>query len=111
MCDCPLSCCGIIFHPIHEAEYFFDRNPDIYHVILNKKIKELHKMRNRCPIVFQNELYYRMINEDDMEPCCSMKYYEDVDDCQNDKEEEMRTQKKPKLRQKKKTLVQVKLER
>ena len=52
-----------------------------------------------------------MIDEDDMEPCCSMKYYEDVDDCQNDKEEEMRTQKKPKLRQKKKTLVQVKLER
>ena len=29
-----------------------------------------------------------MIDEDDMEPCCSMKYYEEVVACQIEKEED-----------------------
>ena len=77
------------FTPGSPPEYFFDRNPDRFPVILNMyRIKELHMSRNGCPLVFQKELEYWMIDEDDMEPCCSITYYEKVVVCQNEKEEE-----------------------
>ena len=76
------------FTPANPSEYFFDRNPDRFPVILNMyRIKELHMMKNGCSLVFQKELEYWMIDEDDMEPCCSMKYYEEVVACQTEKEE------------------------
>ena len=77
------------FTPANPSEYFFDRNPDRFPVILNMyRIKELHMMKNGCSLVFQKELEYWMIDEDDMEPCCSMKYYEEVVACQTEKEED-----------------------
>ena len=70
-------------------EYYYDRNPDRFPVILNLyRIEELHMMRSGCPVVFQRELEYWMIDEDDMEPCCAIKYYEEVHVCQKGKEED-----------------------
>ena len=81
------------FTPGNPPEYFFDRNPDRFPVILNMyRIKELHMLESGCSLIFQKELEYWMIDEDDMEPCCSVKYYEEVVVCQNEKEEDNETE-------------------
>ena len=83
------------FTPGSPPEYFFDRNPDRFPVILNMyRIQALHLSRSGCPLVFKKELEYWMIDEDDMEPCCSVKYYQEVVVCQNEKEEDTEIQEK-----------------
>ena len=85
------------FTPGSPPEYFFDRNPDRFPVILNMyRIKELHMNLSGCPVIFQKELEYWMIDEDDMEPCCSIKYYEEVNVCQKEKEEDIENDEKAK---------------
>ena len=77
------------FTPGCPPEYFFDRNPDRFPVVLNMyRIEALHMSRSGCPLVFQKELEYWMIDEDEMEPCCSIRYYEEIVVCQNEKEED-----------------------
>lgn len=63
-------------------EYFFDRNWSTFNSVLDYyRLKSLHLPTNVCPMVFQRDLVYWEIDELDMDTCCSLKYYPDIDTC------------------------------
>lgn len=52
-------------------EYFFDRHPDIFGVILNYyRTGRLHSPRDICGPLFEEELGFWGIEEKEMEACC-----------------------------------------
>ena len=56
---------------VASKEYFFDRHPDIFGVILNYyRTGKLHSPRDICGPLFEEELQFWGIEEKDMEACC-----------------------------------------
>ncbi|KAL9951739.1 hypothetical protein ACROYT_G044463 [Oculina patagonica] len=54
-----------------KQEYFFDRNPKIFGIILNYyRTGQLHAPRDFCGPLFQEELAFWGIEEKEMEACC-----------------------------------------
>lgn len=55
----------------NKQEYFFDRNPDVFGVILNYyRTGQLHAPRDFCGPLFEAELAFWGIEEKEMEACC-----------------------------------------
>ena len=55
----------------NRQEYFFDRNPKIFGIILNfYRTGQLHAPRDFCGPLFEEELAFWGINEQQMEACC-----------------------------------------
>ena len=56
-------------------EFFFDRNSDIFEIILNfYRTGSLHLTKNICAVSIKNELDYWCIDESYFEPCCYPEY-------------------------------------
>ena len=73
--------------PGNPPEYFFDRNPDNFPAILNMyRTDKFHMNDAGCALVFQKDLEYWIIDEFLLEPCCSLKYFPEVDVCQSEKD-------------------------
>ena len=54
-----------------KQEYFFDRNPKIFGIILNYyRTGQLHAPRDFCGPLFEEELTFWGIEEKEMEACC-----------------------------------------
>ncbi|XP_023932661.1 potassium voltage-gated channel subfamily C member 1-like [Lingula anatina] len=57
------------------GEYFFDRHPGIFVMILNYyRTGKLHAPSDLCGPIFEAELEYWGIDEKQIEPCCWMNY-------------------------------------
>lgn len=55
----------------NKQEYFFDRNPEIFGIILNYyRTGQLHAPRDFCGPLFEAELAFWGIEEKEMEACC-----------------------------------------
>ena len=39
-----------------------------------------------CALVLQKDIEYRGVDDLTMEPCCALKYFSEVDVCQNEKD-------------------------
>lgn len=59
----------------NRQEYFFDRNPEIFGIILNYyRTGQLHAPRDFCGPLFEAELAFWGIEEKEMEACCWPSY-------------------------------------
>ena len=59
----------------NRQDYFFDRNPDIFGIILNYyRTGQLHAPRDFCGPLFEAELAFWGIEEKEMEACCWPSY-------------------------------------
>ena len=57
------------------GEYFFDRHPDVFTMILNYyRTGKLHAPMDVCGPMFEEELAFWGIDEKQIEPCCWMTY-------------------------------------
>ena len=57
------------------AEYFYDRNPSLFHCILDfYRTEELHFPHNYCGPSVKKELLYWRLNEAYISPCCWHRY-------------------------------------
>ena len=73
--------------PGNPPEYFFDRNPDNFPAILNMyRTDKFHMNDAGCALVFQKDLEYWIIDDLLLEPCCSLKYFPEVEVCQSEKD-------------------------
>lgn len=62
---------GSFINGDNKQEYFFDRNPKIFGIILNYyRTGQLHAPRDFCGPLFEEELTFWGIEEKDMEACC-----------------------------------------
>ena len=74
------------FIPGDPPEYFFDRNPENFSSILDIfRTGYFHVSEAGCALVLQKDLEYWIIDELMMEACCALKYYPQMDLCQNEK--------------------------
>uniref|UniRef100_A0A0N4ZAL1 BTB domain-containing protein n=1 Tax=Parastrongyloides trichosuri TaxID=131310 RepID=A0A0N4ZAL1_PARTI len=56
-------------------EYFFDRHPGVFHMILNYyRTGKLHYPLDVCGPLFEEELKYWGLDANEVEPCCWMTY-------------------------------------
>ncbi|EDV28730.1 uncharacterized protein TRIADDRAFT_1922, partial [Trichoplax adhaerens] len=63
-----------------KNEYFFDRHPHVFAAILNYyRTGKLHKPSNVCGPLFEEELNYWGIDENQIEACCWLSYREHRD--------------------------------
>ena len=59
-----------------DGEYFFDRNPDIFEVILDAcRTGELHMPRETCHSSLKHELEFWEISPRYLSPCCWKAFY------------------------------------
>ena len=80
--------------PGETPEYFFDKNPDNFLVILDMyRTKKFHLFHNGCALVLQRNLEYWNIDEMTIESCCALKYYPEVDVAQNEKDGDLEAKK------------------
>ena len=83
------------FVPGDPPEYFFDRNPDNFPSILNMyRTGKFHTTERGCALVLQRDLEYWVIDDMTMEPCCSLKYFPEVDICQSEKDGDIDSKKR-----------------
>lgn len=62
---------GSFINGDNKQEYFFDRNPKIFGIILNYyRTGQLHAPRDFCGPLFEEELTFWGIEEKEMEACC-----------------------------------------
>ncbi|CAH8592964.1 unnamed protein product [Schistosoma intercalatum] len=67
------------YDPINK-EYYFDRNPIIFSMILNfYRSKKLHYNDMICVMDFKDELIYWGVNESFIKACCSHRYHQQKD--------------------------------
>ncbi|KAM3873476.1 voltage-gated potassium channel regulatory subunit KCNG4-like [Diretmus argenteus] len=80
-----------------QREFFFDRDPAAFRIILNFLAKgKLRLLREMCSVALHGELEYWGVDMRQMEPCCYHRmivYMEEVAECQR-KEEEWRQKRK-----------------
>ena len=77
------------FIPGDPPEYFFDRNPETFSGIL-----EMYRTGNfhitegsrSCAFVMRRDFTYWGLDELDMEACCALKYYPQIEVCRLQKE-------------------------
>ena len=80
------------YTPGNPPEYFFDRNPETFPGILdmyrtgNFHIPEGGKS---CAFVMRRDIIYWGLDELDMEACCTLKYYPEIEVCRLQKEGDM----------------------
>ncbi|KAK3091552.1 hypothetical protein FSP39_020760 [Pinctada imbricata] len=61
-----------------ENEYFFDRNPSLFHFILDTyQDGKLHIPKSICSTVIRKELQYWKLEEDILGKCCLHAFYQD----------------------------------
>ena len=78
------------FTPGERPEYFFDRNPDNFPSILDMYRNGIFHMSGKgCALVQQKDIEYWGVDDLTMEPCCALKYFSEVDVCQNEKDGEI----------------------
>jgi hypothetical protein len=66
-----------------QDEYFIDRNPMIFHFILDLyDTGELHVPKTLCAGSIRKELEFWEIHENLLRPCCWKSLYSDDDDCE-----------------------------
>ena len=66
-------------------EYFFDRNYTGFINILDAyRIGSLHLNAENCAVITRDDLSYWGIDELLIEPCCAVKYYPEIEICQNE---------------------------
>ncbi|XP_056009033.1 potassium voltage-gated channel protein egl-36-like isoform X3 [Ostrea edulis] len=70
------------YNPQHD-EYFIDRNPMIFHLILDfYNTGDLHLPKTLCAGSIRKELEFWEIHENLLRPCCWKTLYSDDDDCE-----------------------------
>jgi len=66
-------------------EYFFDRNYTSFVNLLDAyRIGRLHLNATNCAILTRDDLNYWGIDELLIEPCCAVKYYPEMETCENE---------------------------
>ncbi len=66
-------------------EYFFDRNYTSFINILDAyRTGHLHLNANNCAVITRDDLNYWGIDELLIEPCCAVRYYPEIEICQNE---------------------------
>ena len=61
-----------------KKEYFFDRNPTLFHYILDVYNNgKLHVPKNLCSCLIREELHFWMLSRDSLGVCCVRTFYED----------------------------------
>ena len=66
-------------------EYFFDRNYTGFINILDSyRTGHLHLNANNCAVITRDDLAYWGIDELLIEPCCAVRYYPEIEICQNE---------------------------
>ena len=59
----------------HTGEYFFDRHPGVFNMILNYyRTGKLHAPTDVCGPLFEEELAFWGLDEKQIEPCCWSNY-------------------------------------
>lgn len=66
-------------------EFFFDRNYTGFINILDSyRTGHLHLNANNCAVITRDDLAYWGIDELLIEPCCAVRYYPEIEICQNE---------------------------
>ena len=77
------------FVPGDPPEYFFDHNPETFPGILDMyRSGSFHILEGgrSCAFVMQRDFQYWGLDELDLEPCCALKYYPEIEVCRLQKE-------------------------
>ena len=71
--------------PDGTVEYFFNRNWCTFNAILDLyRIGSLHQPVDACAMIFKEDLAYWCIDELYLDPCCALKFYPEIENCQKE---------------------------